>query len=225
MRNVLVLILALALVSPAFADCPQGCIRVPAVGTSCFNAPAKLQGYTGYPLGFWCTEGFQASYDIPQATLMLHSGSPFGGCNPRVEVQDDFTLTGLPAGTTVSYVARFTITIDANCGFGPGSAFASVQAGADAPATVFESLSNCDPWNTTLQRQLTIPVDAIAGTPTHLTFAIEGTMGELFSETVTGHFTFEGLPNGATLSSCGGFVEGPVPTRNQSWGRVKAAYR
>jgi hypothetical protein len=225
MRAFLIVSFTLLAALPASADCPHGCIRVPNVGTSCTNTPTRLVPYPGYPNGFVCTETFSASYDIPQATLSFHSGSPFGGCNPRVEVTDDFTVTGLPAGTPVSYVAHFTMKINANCGFGPGNAFASVQAGAGAPATVFEDLQQCPTFSVTLEHQLAVSVDAVVGTPTHLQFAIEGVMGELFSETVTGTFTFDGLPNGTTIVSCGGFVEGPVPARNASWGSLKATYR
>jgi hypothetical protein len=221
--------LALLAISASYAQgCPESCIRLPNVGVSCSPMAVRDTTLTTVQSGHLCTDWFEARYDIPQATLFLTSGSPFGGCNPEITVEDDFVVHGLPDGTPVSFTARFEVTADYYCVLGSGAVSASVRAADGVPAALSWSLTQNEckgDGNNTRSGILTVPVNAIAGDPFRMRFVLGGEMGELFGEEVSGTFAFDGLPNGTTLVSCNGFAFGPVPALPASWGSLKARYR
>jgi hypothetical protein len=212
----------------ANAGCPESCIRIPNVGTSCSPAAVRDTALTAVQTGHLCTDYFEARYDIPQATLFLTSGSPFGGCDPEITVEDDFVVHGLPDGTPVSFTGRFEVSAEYYCQLGYGGVSASLRAGVGIPASLAWALGQNDctnPVPNSRAEVLTVPISGLAGSPIRMRFVLGATMGELFGANVLGKFGFDGLPNGTTIVSCNGFVDGPVPAQPASWGRLKAQYR
>lgn len=222
------LLLLLTLTNANAAGCPENCIRIPNVGTSCSPAAVRDTALTAVQTGHMCTDDFEARYDIPQATLFLASGSPFGGCDPEITVEDDFIVHGLADGTPVSFTGRFEVSAESYCQLGFGGVTASLRAGAGIPASLAWALGQDDcenPVPNVRAEILTVPISGLAGSPIRMRFVLGATMGELFGASVLGKFGFDGLPNGTTIVSCNGFVDGPVPARPASWGKLKAQYR
>jgi len=228
-RSLVLALCLLAPVSSARAACPESCIRVPGIGTTCSSDPARVVTATAEQTGQLCTSTFEAKYDLPRGTLSLHSGSPFGGCDAEVAVADEFVVQGVPAGTPVTFFAMLYTRPEIYCALGRGTASASLEAPGDDPLALSWSYGpeTCSPsqpnhWVTTL----IVHVVGTAGAPLPIRFTVGGTMGELFTETVEGELHFDGLPHGATIVSCNGFVgQNPVATRATSWGQLKAGYR
>ena len=217
----LALLATAILAGTAAAACRTSCLHLPQDVTYCTPA-AKVDTTVAHDPGYECS-CFTAGFDVPNATLYVTSCSSFGMCYPRVTVEDDFTLGGLPAGTPVAFTARFDAALTASDFMGPGDADARLVEGAANAASVHHELWQF--YGNTVSTPLSVPVVAIAGTPFHMLYEVRGTVGELCNVEWHGAFSFADLPAGVTVTSCNGFVQGPTPARTRSWGSVKAAYR
>jgi len=228
-RRFACLLLALAaLVAPAAARaCPLNTIWSPAGGDFTTSAAVLDTVMLVDPGGLCFGPGTFARYDIVHGTLYSHDGSPFGGCTPKTSVQDDFTLIGWPAGTPLALGARFDVTVTASSFFGSGTTTAALtQAAANTASKQWNIPGDFPgPSSATQTVSLTVPVAAIAGTPFHMTYTLSSVLGEGCTSELSGTFTFTGLPPGAAIVSCNGYVLGTVPARPTSWGHVKAEYR
>jgi hypothetical protein len=117
--------------------------------------------------------------------------------------------------------ARTRSTRDANyyCELGFGGVSASLCAGVGVPAALTCPLGQNDRTNPVPNFRaevLTVPVSGVAGTPIRMRLVLGESLGELFGASVLGKFGFVGLPNGTTIVSCDGFVEGPVAAKPAS---------
>src|SRR5438309_12126318 len=105
--------MVLAMARPASGSCPlnhfDGCgtgtdSSLPVDGQSC-GTPCSITG------GEW----INTRYDIPNGVLSADvsiCGDGYGYA--EVTMQDDFTLYGLPAGTSVVLAAHFIVSISSN---------------------------------------------------------------------------------------------------------------
>jgi hypothetical protein len=72
---------------------------------------------------------------------------------------------------------------------------------------------------------LTLTLNAVAGTPLHLLFAVRGEALE-GAASMEGAFRFANLPAGASVHSCRGYSsDAPVAGRASTWGSLKVRYR
>lgn len=220
------LIAASACLLPAYviaSECPENCITSTGFEFEfCSQAPeANIE--IDIPGG--CIYADSGGYNIPQGTLYSIAVAPFGGCGPRTTIEDEFTIVGLPTGNPISLVARLEVSIRTGCILGPGSLAAgiadevlnSVEVGWDS----FDLIVNEEGTKDTV---LTLPIDGTTGTPFRVQFFVETRMGECVGW-IYGIFSFDGLPAGAIVTSCNGYVQGPVQVESTTWGTLKAHYR
>src|SRR5262249_10299730 len=72
---------------------------------------------------------------------------------------------------------------------------------------------------------LSLPVNAVAGTPIHLRLAVRAESFDGRGQ-LDGLLEFAGLTPGVSLNSCRGYLSAaPVAARKIGWGRLKASYR
>ena len=132
LAGIIALLLPGAIISsPAAADCPRNCIELTHSGPICSSrAAADTMWYFG--LG-GCSDS--ASYDIPEGILTAHStASGLLGCGGvQVIVQDDFVVTGLPAGTPLGFTARFDVETHARCILSSARSAGGLRLGAALP--------------------------------------------------------------------------------------------
>ena len=181
------------------------------------TAPYSTQ-YYNYDDGYGDTGTASIDFNILNATLNTQVGSyGYATSTAMLSVVDDFTVVGLPAGTSVNLVAHLTLNGDGmNSMTGTASVSGSIQ---DAMGHAVNSTG------ITFHGTLDLPLTEVAGTAFRLTFSDQSTCYLNASTMVTGHFSFTGLPVGAGVISCEGYVSDPsVPTHTTSWGRIKAIY-
>lgn len=170
-------------------------------------------------------EGY-AQGDAADDCTVASGGPPAGG---EMVVDDEFTVTGRPAGTPVTVTFGLQLYMQAVCR-------APVGAGGIVRLTgsLREGTSNEDTFTLSSpdvqhprggSHLLKVVVHAISGTPFHLRYALrtealegDGDVGGLL-------FVYDS-PSGLTIDSCGGFrIENPVPAHASTWGGLKARYR
>ena len=167
------------------------------------------------------TSDTYVSYNVPAATMSLSmsvcSGMFECGNAANVVVEDDFSLFGLPPGTPVALTAHLGVSL--NGGFSGTGTYSNVtaylkdalggQQSAYAPGTF----------------DITLPVAAVAGQTFRLHFELYGsTLHSSGDGSAT--FSFTGIPPGAAVTSCQGYVsDSTVPARAMTWGRLKTHYR
>jgi len=112
-------------------------------------------------------------------------------------------------------------------GFGGGGSayFYSYVTGTLSDANG-HSVSDGSPFNGPPNLEITLPVDAIAGQPFRLHFELRcSNLGPLQAGG-SSTFSFSGLPPGAAVVSCQGYVsDQSVASRRSSWGKLKSTYR
>ena len=172
------------------------------------------------PIDSYGTSDTYVSYNVPAATLSLSmsncSGTPECGNAADVIVEDDFSLFGLPPGTPVSLTAHLAGTL--NGGFGGGT-YALVRA------HLKDALGGQQDASSPAIFDLTLPVAAVAGETFRLRFELDGNTLQS-SGTGSATFSFTGIPPGAAVTSCQGYVsDRSVPVRAMSWARLKTHYR
>jgi hypothetical protein len=217
----LVLILATATAhASSTGECPESCLTIWIAGEVCSQRAAADTAHR-FSIGN-CADG--ASYDIPAGELSAFSeGWTLGPCGQAgATVRDEFTVGGVTPGTPLTFLARLDASFTALTPFGGAEASAGILQGETNSAGIdlIDSHSGGEIVDTTL----TVSIDAVAGESFHVEFAVaivlQGGEGEIH-----GAFSFEELPANATVTSCNGFGQGPVPSMPSSWGRVKSIYR
>lgn len=144
-------------------------------------------------------------------------------------VEEDFTVSGPPAGTPVAFAAVLDVRGLAESfsepGGGGGGRVRAIVSESPANEIVAErGTTGLDP-SMSMTESLVLPVSALAGTPVRLRFA---TRAETFDgrAEIEGTFRFAGLPAGAMITSCRGYSsDAPVAGRHSTWGRIKSLYR
>jgi hypothetical protein len=222
-RPSLILLLALALLrTPSLAHAGASC---PA---SEFDFGSTI--YLEYGATADTTvDGRHGAYDLPHAHLeVLHNGA-LGATSVRA--RDAYDVVGVPAGTQVPATVELSAE-GAVWSFGCGGSgcwgglFGRIFDGvneqhAQSDANVF------GPDTVAVSFVITLPVTLVAGQANELEFQLGGYRAPGGDHHVegTGSWRFLGLPAGAEVVSCQGFVGGPTPARPASWGTVKALYR
>ena len=161
--------------------------------------------------GLECAQG-AARYDLAHGTFEAFTWGQ-GSSGTAVDAGDDYTITGLPAGTNVSFAAQVEITADACGGYdGGGFAWGRVRDGTNE---VLHKVSasgrgNCDSDRRTLRLEL----QKAAGTPFRLQIHAAAGGDTEGSGSVAMRFAFVDLPPGTRVTSCHGFVQdAPTATR------------
>lgn len=225
MRPALVLcqaLLAVALTAAAaLAQCPS-------LSGTCF-APTTEPAASGYcqprfsgPLSQQC--------DLRRGTLEVtgHGSGSYPGFSTLL-VADDFVLGGIVDEDTVR--CRLVVEIRGQLGCASGG-FAGVACSArDSEGTTVEYVERIESSAATPSPYL--PLEELftldlAWTPDtshrlHVELAVSGSSG---GGSAAARYWFVGLPPGATLRSCHGFVnELPTPVKRASWGSLRTRYR
>lgn len=159
--------------------------------------------------------GARAGYDLPRGRM--HAASTTTGV--ETIAVDGYVLTGPPAGTAVPLTLHLPTRADVLTGECPVPpcwliSNASLNAALDAPGTAHD-VQRSFPALSDAER--TIPIHVVAGEPFELRLALQATPqypgGRVDAGVV---WWFEGLPPGATLSSCQGWTNStagaPTPT-------------
>ena len=165
--------------------------------------------------------GWSARYNVPAGTLSasVHGSGDFGASTSSLVV-DDFTVVGLPNGTPVALTVHFAGGLNGG-GYADAYTVVTATVGIVGGDFVDRRVPNEDPGNF----DLSLSVAAIAGQPTRLRFKIDAYC-HASSGGGGGSFTFAGLPPGAGIVSCQGYVAGVVvPASGTTWGRLKTLYR
>ena len=167
-------------------------------------------------------------WDLVHGTLRIHHWGGLG--TSTVHASDLFDVNGVPTGTEVVVEVRMNVdgwAATDGCG-GTGCA-GYVGASITTPVEsayqygighTFGGVVGIGFWVAT---NLTLT----AGTPVPVSFLIEArrTAGGSHAADGVGTYTFLGLPEGAKVVSCQGYLDPSVPALPRSWGSLKAAYR
>jgi len=202
--------MCLATAAAANPNCPSNLVQAGNLTRNTTDS-TDFAGYSSY-----CEFGSAsatASYDIPAGVYYV-SATDNGECgiSARVTVQDDFRVIGLPAGSSVPIVA----VLHANV----GGAVTTMTDADGHQVTLFAGLFDG------VSGEVSLPIAAIAEQPFRLTFDARTSADYQSGGGVSADFHFGGLPPGAAVTSCNGYVgDHAVPTKVTSWGKLKSMYR
>lgn len=165
------------------------------------------------------------AYDTVAGMLRIHDEGKYP---TRAVVRDRFTLSGVAAGTIVLVLlevdATGTVATPFGCAGSACSAYLTVgvlSAGSNGAGTVGETVHV---GSKPVRENIQVPIILVAGTPKEIGLVIEGVCAPDLDVTGLATYRFLGLPDGGSVTSCRGFVQGPTPAARASWGRIKAAY-
>lgn len=229
----LTLIIVAIATAPAIAACPTSTYLYGGLDPATpivEYAPANDTTFRVQPC-----ETMHGRYQLNAGLLLAStSGCAVGSSFPAVTgletiVEDDFTVTGLPAGTPVGFDAVLELDGEAFSSGEPGGG-----GGGRVRGLIYETLTNQVSLqqgttgqlsSITVHQPLTLHVDALAGTPVRLRFAVRGECLDGVAR-MEGTFHFANLPPGAFVQSCRGYTSAaPVPARPSTWGRLKTSHR
>ena len=191
------------------------------------------------PIGALYCGRASVSYDLVAGKLRVEaSGAGDLGMFGQVNARDTYWVMGVPAGTHLTFRADLVVvgTAEASsyCNFGTstgqfralievlGNDSDSVSGYRSCQWYVEGCLCSGDEWISTT---LSVEVEHVVGEEFGLFLGTtaSATWG---SATVAADLSFSGLPQGASIASCQGFMyEVPVQTVMSSWGSIKALYR
>ncbi len=216
----------LAVLLPRVLDaCPQSTL-------DCGNSTGL---HTSDPLAeFDCSTASDTGvvgFDIPH-------GTAHASCTSLVQrilsakPDDQYTLSGTPAGVPI----RLMVVVDGDVQVRRPASDPNAVVGNGYAGVWLDSLgidSPLDSWGVTGQQgvdhytgQASIAIVFVPGAPKEIGFASSTISENLAHLAATAHLHFDGLPPGATITSCNGFRQDQaVPALPVSWGRVKAVYR
>lgn len=150
---------------------------------------------------------------------------------PRAVLLDDFVLTGPPAGTVVpiTVVGDFelvNIRQENHVTWSAGQIFIPYFPGAPDPNVDETFFTATAPGTETATRQVRLTFDMKAGQAYEIQLSPAVFTSGNAGGSAHGRLSFEGLPQGSSITSCKGFRQDqPVPALPLSWGAVKASYR
>jgi len=218
----LLLVSACACALPARAECPNDTITKP--GFTYESSEPVYQTADATDFGRTVSDG----WNLVNGTLRIHHWGGLG--TSIVEVTDLFDVTGVDPGTEVVVLLRMDVAAWAatdGCG-GTGCAGYVGGSIATPEQTVYQygvgptygGLVDFSFWVIT-------SVTLTAGTPLPVSFKLDAMRvpGGSHSADGVGTYRFSGLPAGAHVVSCQGYVDPTTPALPSSWGALKAAYR
>lgn len=213
MRLVLLVMLFTGLPVLAVANCPPAHFTSTYIPAHDFYASVVDTGLFGSP------ESLTVRYDLASGVAFLRRVSGLGGGGSTLDLVDDYTITGLPDGTPVPLDAKLAAYGNAPPSGPHGPSWAITLGSGASSVKGGHVYSN---WS----QVLTLPLNVTAGTPIQVHFLMEIFGGfDSFEQNEGAAIHFEGLPAGATIFSCHGYVQGAVPTASATWGSLKARYR
>jgi len=216
----------------AHADCPPSTFLYGALDPA--TPIVKLAARVDTVFSIHPCDRVHGRYDLPAGLVIasidlacfLESFFPPSGLETIME--DDFQLVGLAPGTPASFTAVLHLrgeahNFDAPGGGGGFRLRGTLQEGAsNVAARNWNSASGPDQF---VNEPLPLAITAVAGTPLHLRIAVRAEVLSGRGE-MEGLLEFTGLPSGASLTSCRGYMsDAPVAARRTSWGRLKSVYR
>lgn len=154
-----------------------------------------------------CLES-EVGFDLVQGVMHAYGG--WG----RAVVADEYTVTGLPAGSEVHFAARLEARVSACGGFDDsGDGRCSARDGSNEVSLGVSAFGQgrCEFEEAVLRLELR----KIAGEPFRLDFLVSGTSGSTGGDG-SGYLrlTFVDLPPGARITSCHGYLQdGPTAAR------------
>ncbi len=221
--------LSLALVSsPAHADCPASFIFLGSHTDTTWSTAAVRE--TTVTSGGACRMG-HAAYDLRAGTLEVEWTPQIGGDLATCGTADEYVVAGLAPGTDLTCVATLEVhaTVDNACSSsGCGNLLrARLREGIASPGEFFRDVGGTGAGSA--DGTVAVPLVLRAGE----TFRLEAMISSNFLTATgcpsfvrfAGTLRFSGLPPGALITSCHGYVGPVVPVHTASWGRLKATYR
>ncbi len=173
---------------------------------------------------------FRVAYDLVAGTVEMYHCCSLGITS--VKASDLYDVAGVPAGTPVPLIVTFTVDGEAwDAGFCGGSGCGGILASSIQNGDQFNEVVNAPTLFAGNRAQyhdvIELPVTIVAGQPERIDFKIWGTRspGGSHGSTGMGTIRFEGLPTGASITSCQGYGGTTTPARRTSWGSIKAIYR
>lgn len=144
----------------------------------------------------------------------------------KVDAVDRYRVLGLADGTPVSITARVH-------GLGSGSALATCGHGSAGSSVYLEPPNaprmsegagrECGSYS--FDRVVAATIATVAGQEFTLRWGMSASAWN-GDASASATLSFDGLPSGARVESCQGFVgNGPVPVHQSSWGATKIRYR
>jgi hypothetical protein len=223
----LLAVLACAGALPAHAECPANYIKNGSASIVQSSAPAF-----DVPLGEDFGSPVDIGYDLAQGRLHEHSFAGIANSS-WVRVGDFYDVTGVPEGTMIVATAELAVS---NAWVGTGGCggtgcWGYVVARIVSAQDSTERSAGINVYNTgkvsLAPFSTVLGVAFTAGTPIPLTFRLEGhqTAGGSHATDADATIRFQGLPPGASVVSCQGFVDPSTPAVRASWGRIKVSYR
>lgn len=204
--------------TPAPAQtCPESCIDVAGSLPPCTTLPIRVRSANG---GHGTGTG-TGRYDLPAGTIGASASSSSYGGYANVTAVDDFKVVGIPEGTPLAFTATLAVSFS-----GAFEAYfgASLQDGI-LPATSAGGCA-CGQMFYGANYLLTQSLSHPAGEVFRMTSKISASCGSHGGAGSSGVLRFTGLPQGARVESCQGYIQDfPVPALPASWGAVKAQYR
>jgi hypothetical protein len=156
----------------------------------------------------------------------------YGGSNhANAILLDTFVLSGLPVGTVVPIDVVADVALEnirqVNAGtVSSANLWTAPIAGAPDPSSVYTDLIASAPGTETATRQLRLAMNFTVGNEYEISLSAGASSSGGAGGSVHARLSFQGLPPGATITSCKGFTQNqPVPTLPVSWGAIKAVYR
>jgi len=215
--------LALLLPSLAFADCPTNYAN---------SGPYDYQNSS--PVWFQGIVCGGVGVNLPAGIVGLSGGggSAHNSCGVSLSVSDIYQIVGPASATPFAFTLRVHLSgnMDASPQFDPllGNTCYTCTVTSDLNSGgVTDHFQDSSDYfgciSKTIASDRVLALEKFPGEP----FTIR------FSESVSGPgrgdihqtFTFEGLPDGYSITSCQGYGNNPTPASNRSWGSIKASYR
>jgi len=220
MRAALGVVIALTLASHAWASCPTSLMNcgVPiessATADSCAYSDCNGSGHAS----------FNAALGRVAASAQGGSCSGVGQASARSD--DDYEVAGVASGTPLIFMATLTVS-EFVCpgsvvGCCAGAASAALYGPVEGDSILVSTHgATCLSLPTTVQ----VMIQANAGDPFRVVAIAQASGNETASGTIVGTLSFTGLPAGASVTSCRGFVQSAAPALATTWGELKSTYR
>jgi hypothetical protein len=168
-------------------------------------------------------------YDLHQATLTVYH--PASLVPTYVYASDLFDVMGVPPGTLL--VVTVELAVDgwiATNGCGGSGCAGSVTGAIQTPVDSRQQFATANiyaaakvPFTFVVHAQ----AELTAGTPVPIRFDLTGSraLGGSHYSDAHAHYQFLGLPQGAVVTSCQGYIDPSTPAGFATWGLLKSRYR
>jgi hypothetical protein len=169
-----------------------------------------------------------ASWSIPEGRFYARTNSVWILTGWSIlQSEDVFTLQGLTGSSPIPLTARLSIHTGTDmycCAGGQSSAAIKLVHAFDDSNVVSVKVVGPD-W-VTLEKDTTLDLSFIAdpGVPFRVAAELR-CIAQSGASTADAHLEFLGVPPGAKISSCNGYLLAATPVLSTTWGRLKASYR